>query len=429
MRISGNISFLLRTVAAALMALLATAAGCSGDGSRVQKPLPPVVLPGDPEDPENPDDLEPSVVLRIVDADATPETKALLANLWKMQEEGKFMFGHHDGLLYGRAWSMVPGRSDAKDVCGEHPAVFSLDLGPITDGRPEMNGVPNEYLLNTIKEAYTRGEVIMAALIISNPHPEGGDFYDNSEAHTVWPGIITPGNAIHTRFLGWLDNLAAMANNLKDANGNLIPVIFRPFHEHTQEWPWWGTLRCTESQFIALWQMTVQYLRDTKGVHNFLYAISPQMDEMYGSPGTRDRLLFRWPGDDYVDFIGMDCYHWEYYDAFISNLTVLDALSHEKQKPCGVAETGKEGFSDSDYWTKRIVAPLQGRKVSMVSLWRNKYVGDINSTDRHFFSAYAGHPSEDDFRAMYNLPHVVFAGKLAGGILYRMPKGYVVKGN
>ncbi len=54
-----------------------------------------------------------------------------------------------------------------------------------------------------------------------------------------------------------------------------------------------GSKCTTEEEFVGFWRMTVRYLRDTKGVHNFIYAISPQMDAVYGN--TRDRLLFRWP--------------------------------------------------------------------------------------------------------------------------------------
>jgi hypothetical protein len=32
---------------------------------------------------------------------------------------------------------------------------------------------------------------------------------------------------------------------------------------------------CTKEEFIALWRFTVTYLRDDLGVHNFIYAFSP----------------------------------------------------------------------------------------------------------------------------------------------------------
>lgn len=73
--------------------------------------------------------------------------------------------------------------------------------------------------------------------------------------------------------------------------------------------------------------MTVRYLRDTRGVHNLIYAISPQMDSEYSD--ARGRLSFRWPGDEWVDFIGMDCYHGLNTAAFTSNLKALTQFSRE----------------------------------------------------------------------------------------------------
>jgi hypothetical protein len=391
---------------------------CGGDETLTEKPLPPVERPTPPK-PDEP------ATLGIVDPDATPETKALLGNLWRVGREGKYMFGHHDDLLYGRAWNNIPGRSDTKDVCGEYPAVYSIDFAYMIDYQTNGNPSIDPAHLRTIKEAYSRGEVITACMHINNPNPNGGDAWDNSVEHSVWPDIITSGTPTNTRFLGWLDNFADMAGRLKDDSGKLIPILFRPFHEHTEKWSWWGA-NSTDAQFIELWQMTIKYLRDTKGVHNFLYAISPQMDADYGY-NTRSRLLYRWPGDRWVDFFGMDCYHGLGFNALKSNLGYLEQVAAEKLKPCGVTETGLEGFSNTDYWTKGIVEPFTDKKVSMVVMWRNHYTGDINSPDRHFFSVYKGHPSEDDFRKMFNESSSLFGGDLAGKVMYLMPEGYVVE--
>ena len=52
-------------------------------------------------------------------------------------------------------------------------------------------------------------------------------------------------------------------------------------------------------------------------------------------------------------------------------------------KPCGVTETGAEAFTD--YWTRYILGP-QGKRLSMVVMWRNKYVS--SESDTHYFSVY-----------------------------------------
>lgn len=120
-----------------------------------------------------------------------------------------------------------------------------------------------------------------------------------------------------------------------------IPVIFRPLHEHTQTWNWWGRSATTDSEFIAFWRFIVSYLRDTKGIHNVIYAISPQMDEVYDDPVGR--ILFRWPGDEWVDLVGIDCYHGRNRKAFESNVKALAEVSERVHKPgrCDRNRAGK----------------------------------------------------------------------------------------
>lgn len=382
---------------------------------------------GDDNDKEEPDpepdpdpDPEGPIVLRLADSGATPETRALYSNLWAVASRG-FMFGHHDDLWYGRYWYDVPGGSDTKAVCGDYPAVCSVDLAPMMDNRAENENDRRENAIRrrVMLEAHARGEVIIACCHLNNPLT-GGDSWDNSNAGVV-RAILDPASAQHTLFLGWLDRLADFARDLKAEDGTPVPFIFRPFHEHTQEWSWWGSKCTTDKEFIDLWRMTVRYLRDEKGLHHLIYAISPQMDAVYAD--ARGRLTFRWPGDEWVDFIGMDCYYGLNTTAFTANLKALSQLSREKRKPCGVTETGQESFTKADYWTQCILAPLMGQRVAMVVMWRNKYVAD--ESDKHYYSVYPGHVSEEDFRIMYQRSRSLFSSDLPE--MYRMAEGVTVE--
>ena len=365
--------------------------------------------------PDTPAAEDEEVTLSLADPQATAETRALYSNLWAIREKG-WMFGHHDDLMYGRSWYGTEGGSDTKAVCGDYPGVYGLDLSTFMDDRLAGSTEENALRLRCMKEAYERGMVIIACMHLNNPLT-GGDSWDNSNKDVV-SEILREGSATREKFNGWLDNLVALATGLKGKGGKPIPLIVRPFHEHTQSWSWWGSSCATDQQFISLWRYFVDYMK-TKGVHNFIYAISPQMD----SKKVESDFLYRWPGDDYVDFIGMDCYQGINNNVFVNNLKVLSKLSSDKKKPAGVTETGVEGFKIADYWTVNIAAPMAGRKMSLLVTWRNKY--DPLGSGSHYFSVFPGHISEENFKTMYERSDTYFCNDLPD--MYVAAKNVTVK--
>lgn len=352
-------------------------------------------------------DLQP-VNLSMVDHMATPETMALYANLWMIQQKG-VMFGHHDYPSYGVGWQGDAGRSDVKDITGDYPAVYSLDMKDITQTK-----------IDFVKAAHKRGGVSMICWHQNNPLTQSsgapypvGTAWDNTK---VVDQILQEGSTMNIKYKKILDDVAAVFLSMRDENGKYIPVIFRPLHEHTQTWNWWGSSATSEEEYISFWKFIVNYLRDTKGVHNIIYAISPQMDEVYAD--TKSRLLFRWPGNDYVDFIGMDCYHGKNINAFTLNLINLSSLSQFLKKPCGVTETGLENNHPADYWITYVLNPLRDRYCSMVVAWRNE-------STSHAFGPYPADASAGSFKSFYNDKITLFERDLPN--MYVMPEGVTFK--
>ncbi len=341
--------------------------------------------------------------LRMVDADATPETKALYANLWCIGFHGT-MFGHHDYPSYGVGWRGDEDRSDVKDLVGQHPAVYSLDMAGIDDRKIEL-----------VRQAHRRGGVCMLVWHQSNPLTEGpgkkypvGTAWDNTK---VVDRILTEGSEMNRKYKARLDGVAEALKKMVDDAGRPIPVIFRPLHEHTQTWNWWSRSATTDAEFVAFWRFIVSYLRDTKQVHNVIYALSPQMDEVYDDP--IGRILFRWPGDEWVDFVGMDCYHGRKRAAFESNVRALSAVAEQKRKPVGVTETGLENDHNADYWTQDLLPSLRGARCSMAVAWRN-------DNPRHAFGPYPSDSTAEDFRRFFADAWTLFEQELPD--MYAMPK-------
>ena len=232
----------------------------------------------------------------------TSEAEQLLLKLKTVPAYG-FMFGHHDDPVYGIGWDGDEGRSDVKSVCGDYPAVMSFDLGRMEiNGDKTLDNVPLDRIRKEVIEQYKRGGMSSFSWHVDNPLT-GRDSWDVSDSTVV--KSVLPGGSNHIKFLGWLDKLADYMNSITMEDGTKIPVIFRPWHEHTGSWFWWGQNLCSTEEYKALWRMTYDRLQE-KGVTQLLYAYSPGSE-----PKDSTAYLERYPGDDIIDLIGVDIYQFD----------------------------------------------------------------------------------------------------------------------
>ena len=331
----------------------------------------------------------------------TVETENLLKNLTTITARG-FMFGHQDDPLYGVTWEGDSARSDVQSVTGDYPAVMGFDIGGIElEAANNIDKVSFDIIRNEMIRHYERGGMITVSWHARNPLT-GGDSWDVSSKEVV--RTILPGGEQHALFLGWLDRAAAFFNSLTTAEGTKIPVLFRPWHEHTGSWFWWGKDLCSVEEYTALWEMTRSHL-DRAGVNNLLYAYSPDLQ------GAGEIYMERYPGDDYVDLLGLDGYHRnneEGIEAYVSSLdTILSFMTEEgakRDKPIALTETGLEAIPIADWWT-RVLLPVADRyPISYVMVWRN-----ARERPDHYYAPYPGQLSAADFVTFYQHSKTFFS--------------------
>lgn len=338
--------------------------------------------------------------LRPIDASATPETIALMNNLAHLSQEG-VLFGHHNAVVEGRNWRR-DGMSDIEAVSGKFPALVGFDFYRVMRAKSKNW----DYYLDKVKEVYDRGSVVTFSWHMKNPIT-GGSAHDRTRAIEA----ILPGGHLHDKFLEDLDDFALFAKNARGSDGKLIPIIFRPWHEHTGIWFWWRA-RMAQENYRRLWRFTVDYLKNIKEVHNLLYAYSPARCNCR-------RILFRrryfigYPGDQYVDILGLD-----HYTSSISridhHLKILIGYAKRKNKIAALTETGSEGIQNSQYWTNGFLNPLKNnrslRGLSYVMFWRN--AGDGGDDHDHYYVPFPGERSVDNFNLMAQDPFVYFTENL-----------------
>ena len=354
--------------------------------------------------------LIPLMGVAQIDKNATPETKALYKNL-KELSENHILFGHQHATEYGHGWSGEQGRSDVKSVTGSHPAVIGVDIMGLS-GRPsnEIESMLRALQKNVI-DTYNRGGITTVAWHFSNP-ASGGGFYWKDSVSVAAMALIKPGATHHDAYKKILDTVAGFAHGTKGDNGTLAPMIFRPFHEFDGDWFWWGKSHTSREDFIAVWKFTVDYLKDVKKVHNFIYAFTP--DNKFRNLAE---YLERYPGDDYVDMLGMDNYgdfgrDGKYnLEAGFNKLKIVSDYAEKAGKLAAFTETGLESIPNETWWTETLLKTLKSKqlKLAYVLVWRND-----QRSPTHFYAPYPGQASEQDFKKFYNDPFTIFEKDLNG---------------
>ncbi|CAD0003965.1 glycoside hydrolase family 26 protein [Flavobacterium chungangense] len=401
-------------------------AGCSSDDVTNNPVIvdPPVVVATDPLTNSN-------TTTYMVDANATKETVALFYNLKKLAKS-KFAIGQQDAFI--SFYKNSSGESDIKKITGNDPAIIGSDLSFVTDIRND--GTTSNWFyqqevknITQIKNAYAKGIINTVSWHLRGPKnknysetdKEEYTFYANSmfEADkSIFFRSILPGGTRHEWFKEKLDQVAAFSSKLKGTKGELIPIIFRPFHEFDGSWFWWGADFCTPEEYKTVYKFTVDYLKNTKGVHNILYAFSPDRTYL-----TSTDYLSRYPGDKYVDVLGMDNYGdfdnqgTTGANTANSKLKIISDLAKTKVKIAALTETGYRVTSSktpiNDWFSNYLYSALTSNsiEVSYVMFWNNDengyYVpnGSVsNDADFKTFSLKSKSALLNSLPKMYELP-------------------------
>ncbi len=329
------------------------------------------------------------------DLAATCQTQTLFQQL-KNLSTSNLLFGHQNSTFEGIGWEDLDGfddRSDCEIAVGDYPAVYGFDF---------VRGFP--FKQHTIR-AHERGAIITFSDHMDNFSTRGDswDAQDNSVA-----SVLEEGTTAHSRLIQHLNQVANFFNSLKDKNGDLIPVIYRPYHENTGDWFWWGNPYCTPEEYVNLWRFTVDYLRDIHNIHHVLYAYSPSDPAFRGGYGNR------YPGDDYVDIIGFDSYAVVAYEMFlIPSAQLVVEFANERGKIAALTEFGVNGgiqfAEETDWFTNSFLAPLKAdpiaRELAYALTWRN-------DRENHHWIPLPESPNHIDFLNFYDDEFTFFESNL-----------------
>ena len=368
--------------------------------------------------------------VKLVDSEATDSTKALAAYLTGLRADDKVLFGHQNSTF--RSVRDNGNTSDIKDITGSEAGLFGIDTLSLA-GTECASENPLKASIEASRKAYEGGSIISLSCHMPNftnakiiatgdaEHPYDFSKCDFSESKDLTPcaDYILEGGEYNPQYNAYLDIIADYALALQKEN---VPILFRPFHENSGGWFWWGTSTSADS-YRAIWRYMVNYLQ-AKGVHNLLYVYSPN-----GPIDNESDYLSRYPGDAYVDVLGFDYYDDyadaskytgdTYFDALDKSCKVVSKLANEKNKIPAIAETGiritgagKDSLmvsgnptKDKD-WYNQVVDTAAKNDIPYFLLW-------ANFDSENFFVPYKyndtmGQEMINDFIKAYNNDHSIF---------------------
>ena len=290
--------------------------------------------------------------LKVTDAELADSALALQSYLNGLKNSDQVLFGHQNDV--SRSVSARDELGDVHDVTGSVSGVFGIDTLSLngSEGGGENAKDALEKAVASSKTAANNGAIVSLSAHMPNftnskikKDADGNyDFYkcDFSESQDLSNDslkTILPGGENNDVYNAYLDIIADYANQLAEDD---IPVMFRPLHENTGSWFWWGSTNSEES-FKSLYRYTRDYL-ENKGVHNMLYVYSP-----CGPITSEEDFMSRYPGDEYVDVLGFDYYADYTYgqdadDSYFTNLDstckVVSKIAKEHGKIAGISECG-----------------------------------------------------------------------------------------
>ncbi len=368
--------------------------------------------------------------VKLVDSNATASTKALAAYLTGLRKDDKVLFGHQNSTF--RSVRDNGKTSDIKDITGSEAGLFGIDTLALA-GTECASENPLVASIAASKKAYDNGSIITLSCHMPNftnakitdtgnaEHPYDFSKCDFSESKDLTPcaDYILEGGEYNAQYNAYLDIIADYALKLQKKN---VPILFRPFHENSGGWFWWGTSTSADS-YRAIWRYMVNYLQ-AKGVHNLLYVYSPN-----GPIDSESDYLSRYPGDAYVDVLGFDYYDDyadaskytgdTYFDALAKSCDVVAGLADKKAKIPAIAETGiritgagKDSLmvsgnptKDKD-WYNQVVNTAVEHDIPYFLLWAN--FDSENFFVPYKYSDTMGQEMINDFIKAYNNDHSIF---------------------
>lgn len=257
-----------------------------------------------------PDDLY-RVEAKLINPNATDEAKRLMSFLTDIYGK-QILSGQYcdDGPL-GKEMQVI------QNVTGKQPVVLGMDLMDYNGVNKAHNS--SQKLPTKVQNFWDKGGIVTLCWHWNTSSEYAinewwGTFYTDSTTFNLKKALNGQDPVGYDMMMKDIDNIAQPLLEIQAAG---IPILFRPLHEASGGWFWWGA--SGPQSFKELWVLLYNKLTNEYGLNNLIWVWNGQNADWY-------------PGDEYVDIMGEDIYPGEkVYTSQITKFMEVAEYSTERK--------------------------------------------------------------------------------------------------
>lgn len=189
------------------------------------------------------------------------------------------------GVMTGKSMDEV---NWLKTKTGKEPALLGVDF--MQCGR-DYNWYTDEEPINDARNYYKRNGIPAFCWHWRDPSRKTEDFYTEKTGFDV-SKIFDENSLEYKAMIKDIDYISGLLKKLQDQG---VPVLWRPLHEASGAWFWWGAKGAAPCK--KLYQIMFDRMVNHHGLKNLIWVWTTQGNDMDW-----------YPGDEYVDMIGRDIY-------------------------------------------------------------------------------------------------------------------------
>ena len=215
---------------------------------------------------------------------------------------------------------------------GKYPALVGFDFLFAT-GRTEDEDWCKDYTnkgIGLAKDLYRRGGLPAFTWHWHDPSRVTDDFYSDKCTVKIADALNADGswNTSSDLYKNMVKDIHTIADYFLQLQEAGAACIFRPLHEASGGWFWWGRNK-DAAAFVKLYHLIFDEMVNVKGVHNVIWVWNAGVDDADWNPG-----------DDYYDIVSADIYNAAFdYSSSYSTFDKLKSLTGGK-KIIALSENG-----------------------------------------------------------------------------------------